>query len=288
MFVERMDVREITPDWINKSEIDTVFDLCGLSNDASAEINPDLTKDINLFGAKNLADCAKRAGVKRYIYSSSCSVYGHGDKGGLTEEDECHPQTLYAECKVRVEDHLRKIADKDFRPVILRNATVFGVAPRMRFDLAVNVMTLRAWRDGVILVMGGGDQYRPFVHVSAVVDAFCHALTLENETVNVGHNRNNHTISELARMVKANIPSARIENIPDFPDRRNYNVSFDKLHDMGAATPYPVDRGIKEVLVALMNGEITDDPTTNTLQYYKSLIDWNERIEKVRLNGRIL
>lgn len=276
----------------SRGMFDVVIDLAGLSNDASADIDPDLTLDINLRGACRLATVAKNAGVKKYIYSSSCSVYGHGSKQGLTEEDECRPLTLYAECKVRVEDHLRSIADDTFKPVILRNATVFGVAPRMRFDLAVNVMTLRAWREGRILVMGGGMQRRPFTHVRTVIDAINWAmLEGDSDTYNVGNwfHSQNLSIAQLAQKVKAQIPSAKIEFVPDNVDHRDYDVSFKKIRNKHMLIERTVDQGIAEVVQALSDGLISgDDPTCYTLQYYKSLMEWEKRLEAIRLDGKIL
>src|SRR5690242_13507485 len=150
-------------------EVDAVIDHAGLSNDASAEIKPEMTESINKHGASRLARLAKEAGVRRYVYSSSASVYGHGMRERLTENDECQPLTAYAESKLHVEKALLDLLGSNFEVVIFRNATVFGLAPRMRFDLAINIMTLRAWKERVIYVMGGGSQWRPFVHVNDVV-----------------------------------------------------------------------------------------------------------------------
>src|SRR5262245_43147378 len=168
------DIRDFDPAILKG--VDVVVDLAGLSNDASAEINSELTQSINMHGATRLARLAKDAGVRRYVYSSSASVYGQGSHEKLTESDECRPLTLYAESKLHVENVLASLTDSNFETVIFRNATVFGLAPRMRFDLAINIMTLRAWKERVIYVMGGGNQWRPFVHVSDVVRALIHGV----------------------------------------------------------------------------------------------------------------
>ena len=139
------DIRNVDVEMF--SNVDVVYDLAGLSNDASAEISPELTRSINYEGGIHLARTAKEAGVGRYIYSSSASVYGHGVQKQLAECDECRPQTLYAESKLKVEQALRNLAAPGFEVVIFRNATVFGLAPRMRFDLAINIMTMRAWTE---------------------------------------------------------------------------------------------------------------------------------------------
>lgn len=301
--IEKDDIRTTSILDIGREALpyDAVIDLAGLSNDLSAEIDPELTRSINIEGGKRLATLAKAAGISKYVYSSSASVYGAGTKPMLVESDECRPLTLYARSKVEVEDHLRAIAGDGFEPVILRNATVFGVAPRMRFDLAVNVMTLRAWRDQVIMIMGGGEQNRPFIHVDDVVRAFVWAVESDNaagETFNVG--TSNHTISEVAKKVAAEFPMARVMQIPDDPDKRSYSCSFGKLADASCAgqeivPPFrimdgclTIGREICRMAKMLRDGSLKDDPTCHTLQWYKSLLEWDKRLEDVRLDGRIL
>jgi nucleoside-diphosphate-sugar epimerase len=274
---------------------DAVIDLCGLSNDASCEIDSELTYDINLKGAKTLATRAKQAGVRRYLYASSAAVYGDGDKMGLTETDLCKPLTHYAECKVQVEDHLRSIAGNGFEPVILRNATVFGMAPRMRFDLAVNAMTLRAHKENVIYVMGGGDQWRPFVHIKGVIRAFASMLTAEGvggETFNVGLDSLNLRISDLSRIVRKAFPFAAVHQIPDQPDKRSYHVSFTKIQTSGWAdwrSSRDIPEAISDIEYALLRDpSLATDPTTMTVAHYKSLIEWEDRLGALRFNSRIL
>jgi len=273
--------------------LDAVIDLAGLSNDASADIDPKLTDEINWYGACRLATKAKAAGVKKYIYSSSCSVYGSGKRKGLVETDDCRPLTAYARSKVATEDHLRNLASEDFDHIILRNATVFGVAPRMRFDLAVNIMTLRAWRDNLMYIMGTGKQYRPFVHVNDVVRAFVLALETKrrvNDTFNVGGDKLNLSIDQLASQVKNVFPTATIHHIPDDPDLRSYHVSFEKIRQLFDFKPnHDITMGICEVRQALIDGTISgDDETCYTVQWYKKLLDWEKRLADVRLDGRIL
>ena len=273
--------------------IDAVVDLAGLSNDLTAEIDPELTRSINIEGGKRLATLACNAGVRRYVYSSSASVYGAGDRPNLTETDACKPLTLYARSKVEVEDHLRSIAGDGFEPVILRNATVFGVAPRMRFDLAINVMTLRAYKEGRIFVMGSGEQWRPFVAVQDVVMAFILALEfspkdVSGQTFNIG--TANHTISQIAKKVKDQFPMAETLTIPDDPDRRSYSCSFDKINSLASkwCEPVTIDDQIDRMSKMLRDGTLKDDPTCHTLQWYKSLLEWDKRLADIRLGGRIL
>jgi nucleoside-diphosphate-sugar epimerase len=287
------DIRNVDPKTL--AGIDVVVDLAGLSNDASAEIDPDLTRSINCEGGMHLARTAKEAGVRRYVYSSSASVYGSGVHGRLTETDECRPQTLYAESKLRVEDLLGKLADRTFEPVIFRNATVFGLAQRMRFDLAVNIMTLRAWKDRVIYIMGGGEQWRPLLHVTDVVRALVHGVEEEaslvaGETFNVGGDDMNYQVQNLAQCVLDVIPNVTVHRIPDDPDKRTYHLSFAKIKQrLGFEPAIRVHEGIVEIKQALDRGVISgDDPTFYTLQWYRSLLEWERRIKELLLHDRIL
>lgn len=274
---------------------DAVIDLAGLSNDASSDIDPSLTRQINHDGGARLARVAKEAGIRRYVYSSSASVYGHGLKTNLIESDECRPQTLYAESKLHVEKALNALASPDFEPVIFRNATIFGLAPRMRFDLAVNIMTLRAWKERVIYVMGGGEQWRPFVHVNDVVDVLVMGLEAESElvageTFNVGDEGMNYQIKQLAQFVLEVIPNVVVHNIPDDADKRTYNLSFGKIRQrLGFTAKTKVHEGIVEIKQALARGAVAgDDPTCYTLQWYKALIDWEKRIKSLSLDGKLM
>ncbi|MBK6390597.1 MAG: NAD-dependent epimerase/dehydratase family protein [Saprospiraceae bacterium] len=166
---------------------------------------------------------------------------------------------------------------------MLRNATIFGLAPRMRFDLAVNIMTMRAWKDRVIYVMGGGEQWRPFVHVRDVVKAFI--LTLEaplekvdGEIFNVGSTDLNYQIKQLAQFVVDIIPNVTIHTIPDDTDKRTYNLNFEKIKKvLGFEVSVQIHEGVVEIKQALEKGIIdADDPTTHTLQWYKSLLAWSK------------
>jgi nucleoside-diphosphate-sugar epimerase len=287
------DIRNVDPGML--VGIDVVVDLAGLSNDASAEIDPELTRSINCSGGMHLARTAKQAGVRRYVYSSSASVYGSGIHDCLTETDECRPQTLYAESKLRVEDLLAKLASPTFETVIFRNATVFGLARRMRFDLAINIMTLRAWKERVIYIMGGGQQWRPLVHVADAVRALVHGVEEEarlvaGEIFNVGGDDMNYQIQQLAQFVLDVIPNVTLHRIPDDPDKRTYNLSFAKIKQrLGFEPTIRVHEGIAEIKQALDRGVISgDDPTSYTLQWYQSLLEWDRRIKELVLHGRIL
>ncbi len=276
-------------------DVDAVIDLAGLSNDASGEINPTLTNDINYKGAARIANDAKKYGVKRYIYSSSASVYGAGIKKALTEEDPLAPLTEYAKSKVAMEEELKKLQDKTFHTTILRNSTIYGLAERMRFDLAINIMTMRAWKDRIIYIMGGGNQWRPFVHVRDVNKAFITCLEaperkVSGEIFNVGSNEQNYQIKQLAQFVVDVVPNVEVHKIPDDPDKRNYNLNFDKItSELGYHVDVRVHEGIVEIKQALEKNIIdAEDPTCFTLQWYKSLLEWNQRIKDISYKGNIL
>jgi nucleoside-diphosphate-sugar epimerase len=275
--------------------VSAVLDLAGLSNDATAEIDRELTLSINHRGSERFAREAKKHGVGRYLYASSASVYGAGARESLVETDALAPQTDYAKSKVAIEKVLAELDSESFCPVVLRNATIFGLAARMRFDLAVNIMTLRAWKERVIYVMGGGEQWRPFVHVSDVVAAFQLVLgapdkLVHGQTFNVGSADQNFQIKQLAQFVVDVVPNVVVHLIPDDPDKRTYNISFAKIERvLGYRARVQVRQGITEIMEALEKGTLDpDDPTSYTLQWYKSLLKWEERLQDLSLHGSIL
>jgi nucleoside-diphosphate-sugar epimerase len=291
--IRKEDIRYCSEDIFK--DVYAVLDLAGLSNDASAEIDPELTRAINYKGSEKFAREAKKNGVERYVYSSSASVYGAGAKSSLSETDALYPQTEYAKSKVAIEKVLSELADDHFHPTMLRNATIFGLAPRMRFDLAINIMTMRAWKDRVIYIMGGGEQWRPFIHVGDVVKAFVLSLEapvdkIHNAVFNVGSSDLNYQIKQLAQFVVDVIPHVQIHTIPDDPDKRSYNLNFDKIHEvLGFSPSVHIHEGIVEIKQALEKGIITpDDPTCYTLQWYKSLLTWSDRIKELSYNGTIM
>lgn len=260
-FVMHGDIREVGA---FGEATDVVIDLAGISNDAACDLDPEVTREINFEGAKRLALAAKRGGVKRYIYSSSASVYGHNPKVGLVETDDCKPLTVYAESKVRMEDFLRSIEDDGFSVSILRNATVFGVSKRMRFDLVLNAMTLSAWRDKVVTVGGDGQQWRPLIHIDSLVMAFAdRAERGVSKTENIS--AFNSTVGVLAKRVASSTGSEVVFQ-PSQADKRSYNLrptvfSGEFIQD-----------GIDEVWEALESGVVDpDDPTCWTVKWYRVL-----------------
>ncbi|MBI5636802.1 MAG: NAD(P)-dependent oxidoreductase [Nitrospinae bacterium] len=243
-----------------------VIHLASLSNDPSCDLDPGWSVAINHEAAMRLAAAAKAAGGGRFIFASSCSVYGYGDGKVLGENSPCNPVSLYAKLKLKTETELTAMADGSFCPVYLRQATIFGLAPRMRFDLAVNQMTLHAITRGKIFVLGGGQQWRPFLHVRDAAAAFRLALEAKREKVfcqafNVGSNANNIKIADLARTVSGEV-EAEVEVAPADADRRNYNVDFSKIaRVLGFKASHSIVDGIREV-AAWVGRDIKKDYNT--------------------------
>ena len=278
--------------------VDALVDLSGISNDPSCELEPELTRSVNVEGAKRLAVAAREQGVRRYVFSSSCSVYGHGDAIGLRETSPRRPVSLYARTKTEVDDFLLEMGRSSRGAVdvcVLRLATVFGVSPRMRFDLAINVMTKNAYTARRITIDGGGRQWRPFVHVRDAAHAFELALTSDaskvgGEVFNVGENHNNVQILNLAFRVRDAVPGTEVVHAPTDPDMRDYNVSFDKVRSvLSFSASKNIDDGIREVLDALREGAIDpDERRWYTLKQYAFLREAERAHHELAIDGKLL
>ncbi|HEX6993807.1 MAG TPA: SDR family oxidoreductase [Gammaproteobacteria bacterium] len=228
------DLRHVTA--ADLDGIEAVVHLAELSNDPLGENNPQITFDINHRGSVRLATLAKEAGVRRFVYTSSCSVYGVGDGGILDETSKVNPQTAYAECKVLVERDVGKLADDDFCPTFLRNATAYGASPRMRFDIVLNNLSGLAWTTKRIAMTSDGTPWRPLVHVTDICRAIIAVLEapaddVRGEIFNVGRNEENYRVREIAEIVASSFPGCEITFGPSGGDNRSYRVSFDKIHD---------------------------------------------------------
>lgn len=226
------DIRQITPQ--DFSGVNAVVHMAELSNDPTGELAPHLTHEINHQGSVRLAALAKQAGVRRFVYMSSCSVYGLARQDYVTEESPINPQTAYALCKTYVERDLKTMADKNFSPTFLRNATAYGASPRMRFDIVLNNLAGLAWTTKEIKLLSDGTPWRPLVHALDIGQAIVCTLAaprelIHNETFNVGDTDHNYTITEIAAIVEKVFPDCQIKFGKQSADNRSYRVSFEKI-----------------------------------------------------------
>ena len=247
------DIRQLTADDLRG--FDAIVHLAELSNDPVGQLNPDITFEINHHGSVRLATLAREVGVERFIYMSSCSVYGAAGDSFSTETSEVHPLTAYAQCKVLVERDVRPMADDRFSPTFLRNATAFGASPRQRFDLVVNDLAGHAWTEQVIRMDSDGRPWRPFVHILDISRAIASVLAaprdvIHGEIFNVGSNEQNYQIREIAEIISSTFPDCRLSIGDSSGDDRNYKASFDKIHDRlpGFECRYDVARGAQQLL----------------------------------------
>lgn len=287
----KTDIRDVTPG--DLEGIDVVMDLAALSNDPSGSLNPDLTKSINFKGRVHVAEASRAAGVSRYILASSCSIYGFGESNSLTEDSPASPLTEYAKSTYSAERNAMELGDDKFCVSATRNATVFGLSRRMRFDLVVNQMTRNAVEKGQITIMGGGKQWRPLVHVRDVARAFLNiagqpASKVNRQVFNVGSD--NYQVRSLAFTVREILPfPVTIETLPDNNDKRSYNVSFAKASEMiGFEAKYDVAFAVKEIYEAIKTGTVDLGERTVTVDWYRHLLDAQKLLSQVELNGRIL
>lgn len=281
------DVREVAID--DLKNFDAIIHLAALSNDPLGEINPNLTNQINFQATIRLAKLAKEAGVKRFVFSSSCSNYGANDQL-VNENSSLFPQTAYAVSKVKSEEELLKLKDEDFAPIILRNATVYGVSPSQRLDLVVNNLTCSAYTTGSVKLLSDGTAWRPLLHVRDMAKAFILVLKsslkdVHGEIFNVGANEENYTVKEVAKLVENIVPDSRVEFAEGVTkDNRSYKVDFNKIKEkIGFNTDWTVKRGIKEMYDILESKKNFTEKDFNDKEYYrvkyiKSLIE-EEKID---------
>ena len=227
------DLRRITEQDLRG--FDAVIHLAELSNDPLGQNNPENTFKINQQGSVTLAEKAKKLGIPRFIYTSSCSVYGAGTGEFLDENAPTNPQTAYANCKVMVERGVGGMADDNFSPTFLRNATAYGASPRMRFDIVLNNLSGWAWTTKRIAMTSDGTPWRPLVHVLDICKAIICALeaprpAVHNQVFNVGHNEDNYRVREIAEIVAVTFPGCEVTMGSSGGDNRSYRVSFDKIH----------------------------------------------------------
>jgi nucleoside-diphosphate-sugar epimerase len=252
----RKDLREV--ELCDLEGFDAVIHLAGLSNDPLGNLNAELTYDINYHASVRLARLAKEAGVSRFLFSSSCSTYGAAGDKILDETAEFNPVTPYGRSKVLVEQEVAKLAGPDFSPTFLRNATAYGVSPRLRFDLVLNNLTAWALTTGRVFIKSDGTPWRPIVHIEDISRAFLATLEaprdlIHNQAFNVGRTEENYQIRDLAEIVKETVPGCTIEFAADAgPDKRCYRADFSRIgRTLPAFRPqWDARRGARELYEA--------------------------------------
>jgi nucleoside-diphosphate-sugar epimerase len=288
----RDDVRWFKPDILKG--IDAVLDLASLSNDPSGELDPQKTLEINHQGRVRVAKLAKKYHVKRYVLASTCSVYGF-QEGTLKEESPTNPLTTYSKANVLAEKEILPLADKSFTATALRQATVYGFSPRMRFDIAINGMVMGFFKNGKIPIMRDGKQWRPFVHVKDTSNAFVLVIESDPELVNgqifnVSNDKQNVQIFDLAKVVAEAIDLPFNYEWYGSPDTRSYKVSFDRIKKALNFKPqYTPKEGAREVYNALKEGRLNpDDSRTITVKWYKYLLEMHSLLKDLEINGTLL
>jgi nucleoside-diphosphate-sugar epimerase len=292
----RHDIRDLRAKDLEGFE--AVVHLAALCNDPLGDLNADWTHDINYLASVRLAELAREAGVRRFLYASSCSMYGAAGEDVLTEEAPLRPITPYATSKVRTEESVASLADGHFSPVFMRNATAYGVSPRLRADVVLNNLVCWAHTTGRIRIMSDGTPWRPIVHVQDISNAFAAALVapreaIHNQAFNVGSNGENYQVLELAEIVRATVPGCQVEFGPGAgPDPRSYRVDFAKL---GRLLPefrpqWNASFGAKDLYCALQQVALSFADFQGRkyirLTQFKHLLDNNQLDSTLRWTGR--
>ncbi|HEU0120895.1 MAG TPA: SDR family oxidoreductase [Bryobacteraceae bacterium] len=255
------DCRHIQSVVASLKDVRSVVHLAAIVGDPACEQNRQSALEINYAATRMLIEIARGNNVERFVFASSCSVYG-ATEHLMDERSDVQPISLYAETKVDSEKALLAARSDTFHPTILRFATVFGHSPRPRFDLVVNLLTAKAHKEGVITIYNG-EQWRPFIHVADVAEGILAAVRADKELVsgeifNVGDYRLNHTLSEIAGKIRHAFPETHVEHVEN-SDRRNYRVSFDKIRTrLGFECTLTVDEGIAEMKAAFQNHHVVD------------------------------
>ena len=258
------DIRNITLE--DLQGVDAIVHMAELSNDPTGQLSPTITYDINHKGSVRLAELAKQAGVRRFVYMSSCSVYGVATEGDVTEESPINPQTAYAECKALVERDVKPMADDDFSPTFMRNATAFGASPRMRFDIVLNNLSGLAWTTKEIKMVSDGTPWRPLVHGLDIAKALICVLeaprdVVHNQVFNVGDSAHNYRVKEIAEIVAESFPGCKLSFGSQGADNRSYRVAFEKINTQlpGFKCDWDARRGAEQLCKIFSQIDLTSN-----------------------------
>ncbi len=258
------DIRNISLE--DLQGVEGIVHMAELSNDPTGQLSPTITYDINHAGSVRLAKLAKQAGVRRFVYMSSCSVYGVATEGDVTEESPVNPQTAYAECKTFVERDVQPLANDDFSPTFMRNATAFGASPRMRFDIVLNNLAGLAWTTKEIKMISDGTPWRPLVHALDISKAIICALEaprdiIHNQIFNVGDTANNYRVKEIAEFVAEAFPGCKLSFGDNASDNRSYRVSFEKINTVlpGFKCDWDARLGAKQLFDVFNQIDMTEE-----------------------------
>ncbi len=260
------DVRDVAAS--DLQGVDSIIHLAGLSNDPLGHLNPALTNEINFSASLRLAEMAKKAGIRKFVFASSCSMYGISTEDVVTEKSRLEPLTEYAKSKMGVELALSKLADRNFCPVYLRCATIFGLSPKLRFDLVVNNLVGHALTENKIVVNSDGTPWRPALNVEDAARAFILALEAEEDLVrdtayNTGSTDENYQIRDIAVVVKR-FTGCDMVMLNKDPDSRSYRVSCDEIRkDLGFIVENPLDKGVKQLVSSLKELNLTSSDFTS-------------------------
>ena len=258
------DLREIEAG--DLTGYDAIVHMAELSNDPAGQLAPNITYEINHQGSVRLGELAQKASVRRFVYMSSCSVYGVSGGEFMTEESPLDPQTAYAICKTLVERDVRAMANAQFAPTFLRNATAYGASPRMRFDIVLNNLAGLAWTAREIRMTSDGTPWRPIVHGLDICQAIIGVLrapveAVANEVFNVGDTRHNYRVREIAEIVGEVFPKCAVSFGAPSSDNRSYRVAFDKIrkHLPGFECRWDARRGAEQLLELFKRVDMTDE-----------------------------
>jgi nucleoside-diphosphate-sugar epimerase len=258
------DIRNITHE--DLEGVEAIVHMAELSNDPTGQLSPTITYDINHKGSVRLATIAKEAGVRRFVYMSSCSVYGVATEGDVTEESSVNPQTAYAECKTLVERDVKPLADDNFSPTFMRNATAFGASPRMRFDIVLNNLAGLAWTTKEIKMTSDGTPWRPLVHALDIGKSIACALEaprdiVHNQIFNVGDTSNNYRVKEIAEIIAEIFEGCSLSFGDQGADNRSYRVSFEKINSTlpGFKCDWDAKRGAEQLYKLFQQIDMTKE-----------------------------